>query len=187
VGLLGRHVRRPLRLVARVQCVDARARSGCASAGPGRDPAAIRALRNRLGATIGFGLLWFVLLPIVAVALFVTIVGIPLGLFLLLALALVYTIGYVVGALALGRLVVKEPTSRYVAFLAGWVILRILALVPFLGGFAWLVATVLGLGTLWVTARAAPREVGAVAPALSPPPPSRADASSGPACARRES
>jgi hypothetical protein len=96
---------------------------------------------------------------------------IPLGLFLLLALALVYTIGYVVGALALGRLVVKEPTSRYVAFLAGWVILRILALVPFLGGFAWLVATVLGLGTLWVTARAAPREVGAVAPALAPPPP----------------
>jgi hypothetical protein len=54
---------------------------------------------------------------------------------------------------------------------AGWVILRILALVPFLGGFAWLVATVLGLGTLWVTARAAPREVGAVAPALAPPPP----------------
>jgi hypothetical protein len=124
-----------------------------------------------LGATIGFGLLWFVLLPIVAVVLFVTIVGIPLGLFLLLALALVYTIGYVVGALALGRLVVKAPTSRYVAFLAGWVVLRILALVPFLGGFAWLVATVLGLGTLWVTARAAPREVGAVAPALSPPPP----------------
>jgi hypothetical protein len=81
-----------------------------------------------LGATIGFGLLWFVLLPIVAVVLFVTIVGIPLGLFLLLALALVYTIGYVVGALALGRLVVKEPTSRYVAFLSGWVILRILAL-----------------------------------------------------------
>jgi hypothetical protein len=138
---------------------------------PGRDPAAIWALRDRLGATIGFGLVWFVLLPIVAVVLFVTIVGIPLGLFLLLALALVYTIAYVVGALALGRLVVKEPTSRYVAFLAGWVILRILALVPFLGGLAWLVATVLGLGTLWVTARAAKREVGAVAPALSPPPP----------------
>ena len=33
----------------------------------GLDPASIRALRDRLGATIGFGLLWFVLLPIVAV------------------------------------------------------------------------------------------------------------------------
>ena len=118
------------------------------------DTASIRALRDRLGATIGFGLLWFVLLPIVAVLLFVTIVGIPLGLFLLFALGLVYSIGYVVGGLALGRLVVKEPTSRYLAFLAGWGALRVLALVPFLGGIAWLVGTVLGLGTLWVAARA---------------------------------
>jgi hypothetical protein len=120
----------------------------------GLDPASIRALRDRLGATIGFGLLWFVLLPIVAVLLFVTIVGIPLGLFLLFGLGLVYSIGYVVGGLALGRLVVKEPTSRYLAFLAGWGALRVLALVPFLGGIAWLVGTVLGLGTLWVAARA---------------------------------
>lgn len=120
----------------------------------GLDPASIRALRDRLGATIGFGLLWFVLLPIVAVLLLVTIVGIPLGLFLLFGLGLVYSIGYVVGGLALGRLVVKEPTSRYLAFLAGWGALRVLALVPFLGGIAWLVGTVLGLGTLWVAARA---------------------------------
>ena len=120
----------------------------------GLDPASIRALRDRLGATIGFGLLWFVLLPIVAVLLFVTIVGIPLGLFLLFALGLVYSIGYVVGGLALGRLVVKEPTSRYLAFIAGWGALRVIALVPFLGGIAWLVGTVLGLGTLWVAARA---------------------------------
>jgi hypothetical protein len=60
----------------------------------------------------------------------------------------------VVGGLALGRLVVKEPTSRYLAFLAGWGALRVIALVPFLGGIAWLVGTVLGLGTLWVAARA---------------------------------
>jgi hypothetical protein len=120
----------------------------------GLDPASIRALRDRLGATIGFGLLWFVLLPIVAVLLLVTIVGIPLGLFLLFALGLVYSIGYVVGGLALGRLVVKEPTSRYLAFLAGWGALRVIALVPFLGGIAWLVGTVFGLGTLWVAARA---------------------------------
>ncbi|MGZ8636611.1 MAG: hypothetical protein ACXWX2_06515, partial [Actinomycetota bacterium] len=139
----------------------------------GLDPASVRALRDRLGATIGFGLLWFILLPIVAVLLFVTIVGIPLGLFLLLALALVYSIGYTVGALALGRLVVKRSGSRYLAFLAGWGALRVIALVPFLGGIAWLVATVLGLGTLWVTARAAPTELqpAAAAPPLVPPPP----------------
>jgi hypothetical protein len=138
---------------------------------PGLDPASVRALRDRLGATIGFGFLLFILLPIVAVLLFVTIVGIPLGLFLLLALALVYTIAYAVGALALGRLFVKEPTSRFVAFLAGWGVLRIAALIPFLGGLAWLVGVVLGLGTLWLAARAAPSQSRPVAAPLVPPPP----------------
>lgn len=135
----------------------------------GLDSASVRSLRDRLGGTIGFGILWFVLLPILAVLLFVTIVGIPLGLFLLLALALIYAIGYVVGALALGRLVVKPPSSKYLAFLAGWGALRVLALVPFLGGLAWLLGTVLGLGTLWVAARSR-RDAEPVA-TLAPPPP----------------
>ena len=138
-------------------------------ASPGLDAIGIRALRDRLGGTIGFGVLVFVLLPVVAVVLLVTILGIPLGIFLMLALALVYSIGYVVGALALGRIVIKEPTSRYLAFLAGWGALRVLALIPFVGGLAWLVATVLGLGTLWVGARA--RRTGEVGPAVVPPMP----------------
>ena len=138
-------------------------------ASSGLDAVAIRALRERLGPTIGFGLVVFLLLPVVAVLLLVTIVGIPLGLFLLLALALIYSVGYAIGALALGRLVVKPPTSRYLAFLAGWGALRLLALVPFLGGVAWLVASVIGLGTLWVAARA--RRSGEVRPAVVPPMP----------------
>ena len=138
---------------------------------PRLDPASVRAIRDRLGPTIGFGLLVFVLLPIIAALLLATIVGVPLGLSLLFALGLVYLIGYVVGTLALGRLVVKEPTSRYVAFLVGWAALRVIALVPFLGGIAWLVVTVLGLGTLWVAARAAPSERRPVAPRLEPSPP----------------
>jgi hypothetical protein len=45
----------------------------------------------------------------------------------------------------------------------------VLALIPFVGGLAWLVATVLGLGTLWVAARA--RRTGEVRPAVMPPMP----------------
>ena len=45
----------------------------------GLDPASVRALRERLGGTIGFGLLWFVVLPIVAVLLSVTVLGTPWG------------------------------------------------------------------------------------------------------------
>ncbi len=138
-------------------------------ASSGLDAIGIRALRDRLGGTFGFGVLVFLLLPLVAAVLLVTVVGIPLGLFLLLGLALVYTVGYVIGALAIGRLVVKPPTSRYLAFLAGWGALRVLALIPFVGGLAWLVATVIGLGTLWVGARA--RRTGEVGPAAVPPMP----------------
>jgi hypothetical protein len=127
------------------------------------DLASVRALRERLGPTIGFGFLVFILLPIVAGLLVATIVGLPLGLFLLLALGLVYSIGYVVCALAVGRFVVKEPTSRYVAFLLGWGALRVIALVPFLGGIAWTISTLLGLGMLWVAARGAPTEISPVA------------------------
>lgn len=132
---------------------------------PRLDPASVRALRDRIGATIGFGLLVFFLLPIVGGLLIATLVGMPLGLFLILALALIYSIGYVVGALAFGRLAARETSSRYVAFLIGWGALRLFALIPFLDGVLWFVATVFGFGTLWVAARAARREA---RPAVQP-------------------
>jgi len=83
-------------------------------------------------------------------------VAIPLGLFLLLALALLYTIGYVAGAHVLGRRLVAWPRSRFVAFLAGWGILRLLALIPVIGGLVWIVAAIFGLGVLWVAMRRSP-------------------------------
>jgi hypothetical protein len=83
------------------------------------------------------------------------VVAIPLGVFLLLALALLYTFGYVAGAHVLGRRLVKQPGSRYVAFLVGWLILRGIGLIPFLGGLVWVVASIAGLGALAIAARGA--------------------------------
>jgi hypothetical protein len=120
---------------------------------PGLDVATVRAVRERIGASIGFGALVFFLLPIVAVVLIAVIVALPLGLFMLLGLALLYTVGYVAGAHAIGRLIVKPPTSRFLAFLAGWAILRALALIPAVGGLVWLLASIFGLGVLWVVSR----------------------------------
>ena len=121
---------------------------------PGLDVAILRAVRERTGASVGFGALVFILLPIVAVLLLVIVIALPLGLFMLLALALLYTVGYTAGAHAFGRLIVKPPTSRFLAFLAGWAVLRALALIPAVGGLAWLVASIFGLGVLWVASRA---------------------------------
>lgn len=125
---------------------------------PGLDAAIVRAVRERMGGSIGFGALVFFVLPIVAVLLLVIVIALPLGLFVLLALGLIYTVGYVAGAHAIGRLLVRAPTSRFLAFLAGWGIVRVLGLIPVLGGLAWTLASIFGLGVLWVASRRAVAE-----------------------------
>ena len=72
--------------------------------------------------------------------------------------ALLYTIGYVAGAHAIGRLIVKPPSSGFAAFLAGWGVVRVLGLVPFLGGLVWMLTTIFGLGVLVVATRRGPRD-----------------------------
>jgi hypothetical protein len=136
---------------------------------PAIDHAILRAAREKTGASIGLGVLTFFLLPVVAVLLIVIVVTIPLGLFLLLALALLYTVGFVAAAHGLGRLLVKPPVSRFLAFLAGWGILRAIALVPFLGGAVWLLGSIFGLGLLMVAAHDARGQ--APAGTVPPPPP----------------
>jgi hypothetical protein len=53
---------------------------------------------------------------------------------IVLGLLLIYALGYSAAAWILGRSILRGPTSWVVAFLAGWAILRVIALVPILGG-----------------------------------------------------
>jgi hypothetical protein len=107
--------------------------------------------RTRIGPSIGWGLLAFFGLPVLAIIALVTIVGIPLGLGLLAALALIYTLGYSATAWIVGRRILRAGTPWVVAFLLGWGILRVLALIPIVGGLIWFAAVVFGLGALTVT------------------------------------
>jgi hypothetical protein len=129
---------------------------------------------DRLGASVGFGFLVLIGLPIVAVIAIGVLVGIPFGIGVLLSLGLLYWFGYTAGAFMLGRRLVAAPTNRVLAFLAGWGILRLLALIPFAGGMIWLAATVWGLGALVLAARTAGRETpdaaGAAVPVAGTPP-----------------
>jgi Polymer-forming cytoskeletal len=113
-------------------------------------PRIVEAAWTRIGPSIGWGLLAFFGLPILAIIALVTIVGIPLGLALLAALALIYAIGYAAAAWIVGRRILREPTGWILAFLAGWGILRLLALVPIVGGLIGWAAMVLGLGAIVV-------------------------------------
>jgi hypothetical protein len=132
-----------------------------------RAVAAVATGADGWGPVILWGLVLLIGLPIVAVLAMVTLVGLPLGLGLLLALGLIYGIGYTAGAWVLGRRVARRA-SPVLAFLAGWGILRLVALVPVLGGLAWLAAVVVGLGAIVVAGRAARREVVVAEPAGPP-------------------
>ena len=130
----------------------------------------------QVGATIGWGLLVGLALPVSAVALLFTLVGIPLAVGVLLSFALVFPLGYVTSALCLGRAVGLTTSRPFVQFLAGLAILRVLAIVPFLGGLAALAACAYGAGALavaaWRAGRPAPGDapVAAVSPPVAPHP-----------------
>jgi cytoskeletal protein CcmA (bactofilin family) len=113
--------------------------------------AAERAVRERLGATIGWGVAIAIGVPLLAVLALVTLVGIPFGLALLLAAIPVLLVAYATAAWLVGRRVLRRrSTSRWAALFAGWAILRVLALIPVAGALVGLVATVVGLGALAV-------------------------------------
>jgi hypothetical protein len=116
---------------------------------PGPLESAARAARS-LGVTIGWGLAALFGLPIVALLVCLTVVGLTLGLSLLLATWFLFSVGYVVGVFAVGRMLIRPPRSRWKAFFAGFGILRAAALVPVLGGLAWIATAIIGLGAITV-------------------------------------
>ncbi|HWL91064.1 MAG TPA: hypothetical protein VNP90_06825 [Actinomycetota bacterium] len=127
-------------------------------------PAVRDVARDQLGSSIGWGVGLFFLLPVGSILLLITVVGIPLGVFLMLALAFIYTVGYVIATLAVGSLIMRSSPSRYVVFLVGWVVLRVLALIPFVGGWLWFLGSVWGLGLLAVAIRNRPTTAAAEPP-----------------------
>ena len=112
--------------------------------------AAERSARGHLWPAVGWGVLVAIALPLVAILALVTLVGIPFGVALLLALVPVMLVAYVTAAWILGRRMLKPGASPWLALLAGWGVLRLLALIPVVGFLVGLVATVIGLGSLVV-------------------------------------
>src|SRR3954468_8594731 len=136
---------------------------------PGALYAAERAVREHLGATIGWGVAIAIGVPLLAILALVTLVGIPFGVALLLAAIPVLLVAYVTTAWIVGRRVVRDRSpSPWVALLAGWGILRLLALIPFVGGLVALAATIVGLGALAVALWQARRPGAPVATAEAP-------------------
>jgi hypothetical protein len=103
---------------------------------------------ERPGTAVAWGLALVIGLPIVVVLALLTVVGIPFGVALLLAMLPLFAVAYTTSCWLLGRRLVRPPRSPMLAFLAGWAILRVLALVPVAGGLVSFAAVVFGLGVL---------------------------------------
>jgi cytoskeletal protein CcmA (bactofilin family) len=139
---------------------------------PGALYAAERAVRERLGATIGSGVAIAIVVPVLAILALVTVVGIPLGVALLLAVIPVLLVAYTTAAWIVGRRVLRNrSSSAWAALFAGWGILRVLALIPVAGGLVGLAAMVVGLGALAVALWRARRTGAPAATAPGPPAP----------------
>ena len=123
--------------------------------------------RERIGPLIAIGIAVAIVLPLAAVIAAITGLGLPLAVGLLLLLAPLAAIAYVASAWALGRTIVKSPRNRFLSFLAGLAILRLLALIPIFGLLVGLAAVVFGFGLI-AAAIAAAREPGEPAPARTP-------------------
>jgi cytoskeletal protein CcmA (bactofilin family) len=138
---------------------------------PGALYAAERAARERLGATVGWGLVIAIGLPVLAILALVTLVGIPFGVALLLAAIPVLVVAYATAAWIVGRRVLRNRSaSPWAALFAGWGILRLLALIPIAGALVGLAATVVGLGALAVALWRARRTSAPIAKPATPAP-----------------
>jgi hypothetical protein len=69
-----------------------------------------------------------------------------------------------------GVILRRSPGSRVKAFFIGWGILRAIALVPYLGFLAWVLASAFGLGVLLIAGWYAGRDRPPAAPAQPPAP-----------------
>jgi len=111
------------------------------------------------GRSALFGVGWLILVPIAACIALITIIGMPLALLTVAIYVVLLYLGRLAVAIWLGRLILgaRARTGRQgvlVNFLVGGLLLILIGIVPFVGGFITLIATVLGLGALLLRAQA---------------------------------
>ena len=116
----------------------------------GADRVAVAA-RTAPFASLGWGALLAIGLPIVCIAAMVTVLGLPLGLAALLALGLLFFTGLVWTAWTIGRAILPRR-GRSLAFLVGWAIVAVIGLVPFVNVAAWALGAIFGVGAMTVAA-----------------------------------
>ncbi|HUU45755.1 MAG TPA: polymer-forming cytoskeletal protein [Acidobacteriota bacterium] len=118
---------------------------------------AVECMIGSSGKSVGLGLLFLVCLPVAAVALMLTIVGIPVGLLIILGWLILMYLSHVFVGLALGDMILghRRASGSWGTFLAmfiGMAIVTLVVRVPYLGWVARLLVLATGFGGFLLTA-----------------------------------
>ncbi len=124
------------------------------------------ALEPRWPASLGFGILGYAVFIILAIILAITLIGIPLAVLLGLAVWVLGLMGTAAIMMALGRrvglgtgLIGPEPSVLSCVFV-GFLVVALVRFIPVVGGLAWLLLSVIGLGLALVTKVGSPAAAG---------------------------
>ncbi len=101
------------------------------------------------------GALTMFVAPVLIGLLLITIIGIPIALLGLLILVIALWAGTVYGGFAIGAALLQpfDVTNRWAMLVFGLFVVLLLSLLPFVGGFIYLLITLLGFGALVLGAR----------------------------------
>ena len=113
-------------------------------------------LRTRFGWSLLWGFIALVCIPVAALILLISIIGIPLALLLVLLYFALLLVGYVGSAIGLGQWALARFNAdaaqrsgwRIGAALAAVLLLALLGSVPYIGGFVALLAMLAGIGAI---------------------------------------
>lgn len=109
---------------------------------------------------LGIGLLGWIVLPVVLLALILTVIGIPVAILVVLCLPILILIGFVIMALFAGQRLDQALADRWPRFaderpliqsLKGIALIWIIAAIPLVGWLVWPLAAIFGLGTVLST------------------------------------
>ncbi len=110
-------------------------------------------LAKKLWASLGIGFLALIVIPIAAIMLIITLVGLPLGMISFALYFIFIYLSQIVFSVFLGEKILlgitkKEGVSPYLSVFIGLVILAVLGFIPFLGWLLKFVVMLFGLGAL---------------------------------------
>ncbi|WP_455540173.1 hypothetical protein [Terrisporobacter sp.] len=93
------------------------------------------------------GIVSFILVPIISLLLFITVIGLPLGILSLIMYFVVVYLSPVIIGIILGRIILKNK-NPYIQLVIGILVIKLLSLLPMIGNFIWVVSAMIVQGII---------------------------------------